>query len=146
MPLVISGDAPMGDKYKERLRQMADGKVRFLGAIYGPAYKQIVAHSGIYVHAHEVGGTNPSLPEAMAVGKSPLYLDVPFNQEVSGEVGFPFSKDSTTLANLMDDLVCRLDEVQARAEQARQIIKERYSWSSVVDAYEKMFYGMIEHN
>lgn len=146
LPLVILGDAPMGDKYKERLRHMANGKVRFLGAIYGPAYKQIVAHSGLYVHAHEVGGTNPSLLEAMAVGKAPLYLDVPFNREVAVEVGFPFPNDSTILANLIDDLVYRLDEVQARADQARQIIKERYSWSSVVDEYEKLFYKTIGRN
>jgi len=146
LPLVILGDAPMGDKYKERLWHMSNGKVQFLGASYGPAYKQIVAHSGLYVHAHEVGDTNPSLLEAMAVGKAPLYLDVPFNREVAGEVGFPFSKDSTILANLIDDLVCRLDEVQARADHARRIIKERYSWPSVVDEYEKLFYRMIEHN
>ncbi|NUO09129.1 MAG: DUF1972 domain-containing protein [Candidatus Brocadia sp.] len=146
MPLVILGDAPMGDKYKEKLRLMANGKVRFLGAIYGPAYKQIVAHSGLYVHSHEVGGTNPSLLEAMAVGKAPLYLDVTFNREVAGEVGFPFPKDAAVLATHLDNLLQRLDEVQARADQARNIIKERYSWSSVVDAYEKMFYGMIRND
>lgn len=95
---------------------------------------------------HEVGGTNPSLLEAMAVGKAPLYLDVPFNQEVAGEVGFPFPKDAAVLAVHLNDLMYRLDEVQARADQARKIIKERYSWSSVVDAYEKLFYRMIGHN
>ena len=144
LPLVILGDAPMGDKYKENLRCMANGKVRFLGAIYGPAYKQIVAHAGLYVHAHEVGGTNPSLLEAMAVGKVPLYLDVPFNQEVAGEVGFPFPKDPAVLAACLDDLMLKLNEVRARADRARKIIKERYSWSSVVDAYEKMFYRMMQ--
>ena len=144
LPLVILGDAPMGDKYKENLRCMANGKVRFLGAIYGPAYKQIVAHAGIYVHAHEVGGTNPSLLEAMAVGKAPLYLDVPFNREVAGEAGFPFPKDAAVLATLLDNLMNLPDEVQARADHARQIIKERYSWSSVVDKYEKLFYSLIE--
>jgi len=93
---------------------------------------------------HEVGGTNPSLLEAMAVGKAPLYLDVPFNQEVAGEVGFPFPKDAAVLATLLDNLMNLPDEVQARADHARQIIKERYSWSSVVDKYEKLFYSLIE--
>ncbi len=144
LSLVILGDAPMGDKYKERLRGMANGKVRFLGAIYGPAYKQIVAHAGLYVHAHEVGGTNPSLLEAMAVGKVPLYLDVPSNREVAGEVGFPFPKDSASLAICLNDLMLRMNDVQARADQAMQIIEERYSWSSVVDKYEKLFYSLIE--
>lgn len=140
MPLVILGDAPMGDKYKEALRCMANGKVRFLGAIYGPAYKQIVAYSGLYIHAHEVGGTNPSLLEAMAVGKAPLYLDVPFNHEVAGDVGFPFLKNTHALTIRIDELADSLNEVQTRAERARTIIRERYSWSLVTDEYEKLFY------
>lgn len=80
------------------------------------------------------------------MGKAPLYLDVPFNREVAGEVGFPFPKDAVALAVHLDDLTCRQDEVQARADQARNIIKEWYSWSSVVDAYEKMFYKTIGRN
>jgi glycosyltransferase involved in cell wall biosynthesis len=143
LPLVILGDAPMGDVYKEKLRNLAEGKVWFLGSVYGPAYNQIVAHSALYVHAHEVGGTNPSLLEAMAVGKAPLYLDVPFNREVAGEVGFPFQKDANALAALLGDLGQRLDEVNSRSEQAKQIIRERYSWDSVVDGYEKLFLELV---
>lgn len=143
LPLVIIGDAPAGSRYRESLLKMADGKVRFLGFIYGPAYQQIVAHSGLYIHAHEVGGTNPSLLEAMAVGKAPLYLDVPFNREVAGDVGFPFQKDPVALAGLMDEMAQHLDEVKARADLAREIIKKRYSWDSVVDEYEKLFSKLI---
>jgi glycosyltransferase involved in cell wall biosynthesis len=139
LPLVILGDAPWGDAYKERLRKMSNGNVRFLGSVYGPAYRQIVAHSGLYIHAHEVGGTNPSLLEAMAVGVAPLYLDVPFNREVVGEVGFPFRKDGASLTAAIDDAMQRLEEVKSRADRAKQIIRERYSWTSVVDRYEKLF-------
>lgn len=139
LPLVILGDAPKGSVYKEKLLTLADGKVRFLGSVYGPAYKQIVAHSGLYIHAHEVGGTNPSLLEAMAVGIAPLYLDVPFNREVAGEVGFPFAKAPASLAALLNDMTDKGDEVKGRSVRAKEIIRERYSWDSVVDSYEKLF-------
>lgn len=144
LPFVILGDAALGNRYKERLLRIAGGKVRFLGSVYGPAYKQIVAHCGLYIHAHEVGGTNPSLLEAMGLGKAPLYLDVPFNQEVANEVGFPFSKDPTALAYCLNNLTARIEEVQARANDARRIINERYSWSSVVDKYESLFKRLLE--
>ncbi|MEM4312971.1 MAG: DUF1972 domain-containing protein, partial [Thermoplasmata archaeon] len=104
LPLVILGDAPSGSKYKEMLLKMAGDKVRFLGFVFGPDYQQIVAHAGLYIHAHEVGGTNPSLLEAMAVGQAPLYLDVPFNREVCEEIGFPFQKDPDELSRLIDEL------------------------------------------
>lgn len=51
-----------------------------------------------------MGGTNPSLLEAMAVGKAPLYLDVPFNHEVAGEAGFLFPKNTHVLTIRMDEL------------------------------------------
>lgn len=148
LPLVILGDAPKGSKYKAKLLNMAadlknNGRVIFPGGIYNQTYKQIVAHSGLYIHAHEVGGTNPSLLEAMAVGKAPLYLDVPFNREVAGEAGFPFPKDANVLALNIDDLLSRPDEINARSNLARKIIKERYSWQSVVEQYERLFYEII---
>ena len=143
LPLVVLGDAPEGSEYKKKLLTIAGGKVRFLGSVYGPAYKQIVAHSALYIHAHEVGGTNPSLLEAMAVGIAPLYLDVPFNREVVGEVGFPFEKDPASLSALLDDMAGKGDEVKGRAGRAQEIIRERYSWGSVVDSYEKLFLGLI---
>jgi glycosyltransferase involved in cell wall biosynthesis len=141
-PLVILGDAPLGDAYKARLMNLADSRVRFLGSVYGPAYKQIVAHSALYIHAHEVGGTNPSLLEAMAAGIAPLYLDVPFNREVVGEVGFPFVKDASSLSTLIDEMTRLLEEVESRSIRAKEIIRERYSWESVVDSYEKLFFEL----
>lgn len=142
LPLVILGDAPQGSNYKKKLQTISKGKVRFLGSVYAPAYKQIVAHSALYIHAHEVGGTNPSLLEAMAVGKAPFYLDVPFNREVAGEVGFPFEKDPASLAAQLDDMAVRGHELKGRSGRAKEIIRERYSWESVVDSYEKIFFEL----
>lgn len=143
LPLVILGDAPPGSKYKEMLLKMAGDKVRFLGFVFGPDYQQIVAHAGIYIHAHEVGGTNPSLLEAMAVGQAPLYLDVPFNREVCGEIGFPFRKDASALSALLDILTERIKEVRSRAGIAKEIIRQRYSWQSVIDEYEALFKNLL---
>lgn len=138
LPLVIIGDAPKGSRYRERLLKMAGDKVRFLGFVFGPDYKQIVAHAGLYIHAHEVGGTNPSLLEAMATGQAPLYLDVPFNREVCEEVGLPFRKDPDELARLIDLLSGDTDVLRARSQRTKEIIRERYSWESVITAYESL--------
>jgi glycosyltransferase involved in cell wall biosynthesis len=143
LPLIIVGDAPPGNRYKESLLQLSGSNVRFLGGVYGPAYHQLVAHAALYVHAHEVGGTNPSLLQAMGLGKAPLYLDVPFNREVAGEVGYAFPKDPCALAALLNTLFERLDEVQSRAPEARRIIGERYSWPDVIDKYERLFRQLL---
>jgi glycosyltransferase involved in cell wall biosynthesis len=143
LPLAILGDAPMGHEYKKRLLSLAAGRVNFLGSVYGPEYHQIVGHAGLYVHAHEVGGTNPSLLEAMALGKAPLYLDVSFNREVAGGVGFPFQKDPSSLTELLENLSGDLGRVESRASTAREIIRTRYSWELIVDEYEKLFTRLL---
>ena len=99
----------------------------------------------------------------MAVGQAPLYLDIPFNREVAGEVGFPFEKNPDALARLIDQLttpetftsqvhfsgnnpINTINSINAtnrinsinRKTKAMQIIKERYSWHSVISSYEKL--------
>lgn len=148
LPLIIVGDAPKGSKYKAKLHKMAEnlmnsGKIRFLGGIYNDSYKQLIAHCAIYIHAHEVGGTNPSLLEALGAGQAPLYLDIPFNREVVGEAGFPFQKDANALASSIDYLVNHPEEIINRSKFAKDIIRERYSWDSVISQYEILFSKMV---
>ena len=46
-----------------------------------------------YFHGHEVGGTNPSLLEALASTKLNLLLDVGFNREVGEDGAIYWKKD-----------------------------------------------------
>lgn len=147
LPLIILGDAPKGSKYKAKLHKMAinsmnSEKIRFLGGIYNETYQQLIAHCAIYIHAHEVGGTNPSLLEAMGAGQAPLYLDIPFNREVVGEAGFPFQKDPNALASSIDYLLNHPEEIINKSKMAKDIIRERYSWDAVVSQYEILFSKM----
>ena len=48
------------------------------------------AHAFAYMHGHSVGGTNPSLLEAMGCGNLIFAHDNPFNRETLGECGTIF--------------------------------------------------------
>ena len=143
LPLAILGDAPPKSAFKEKLLATAGPNVRFLGSVYGPGYQQVVAHAALYVHAHEVGGTNPSLLEAMAVGKAPLYLDVPFNREVVGEAGVPFQRDVNDLAAKITEYTFELSSGDL-GRKAQEIIRERYNWTSVISQYEELFENLLD--
>jgi len=100
--LVIVGDSASA-AYKHRLIELADYRVKFLGAIYDKVLlDSIRAHSLIYLHGHEVGGTNPSLLESLASGNAVVALDVPFNREVGGSACLYFSKQEGSLADILD--------------------------------------------
>jgi len=89
-------------KYNNELKTLARvPQVRFLGPIYGEKLGQLRRKCFAYVHGHEVGGTNPSLLEALSYGNPVLAMDVPFNREVAGSAGLYF-RNAETLAKLVD--------------------------------------------
>ncbi len=60
-PLVMVGDNPYDDGYIERLKALADERVRFTGAIYDSGYWALQKHAGVFVFACEIGGVHPAL-------------------------------------------------------------------------------------
>lgn len=77
-----------------------DPRVKFVGTVYDQELlKYIRENAFAYFHGHEVGGTNPSLLEALASTKLNLLLDVGFNREV-GENGAIYWKKTSWHASL----------------------------------------------
>ena len=87
LPLAIVGDAPYASDYIARLKETADPRVRFTGAVYGTGYRILQSHAAAYVQATEVGGTHPALVEAMGHGNAIVANDVPEHRETLGDAG-----------------------------------------------------------
>ena len=68
--------------------EVASAEVNFAGAIYD---QKIVAalrfYARAYLHGHTVGGTNPSLVEALWAGNAVVAHDNPYNRWTAGEAG-----------------------------------------------------------
>jgi glycosyltransferase involved in cell wall biosynthesis len=141
-PLVIVGDAPYAAEYIAKVRADADARVRFPGAIYGDAYRQLLCSAAVYVHATEVGGTHPALVEAMGYGRVTCYNATPENEEVAGGAGLPFdARRPETLTRLLKDLLDDPDSWSVWKNRARARTKERYRWDDVADRYEAVLSG-----
>ncbi|RDY71690.1 glycosyltransferase family 1 protein, partial [Halobacillus trueperi] len=106
--LVIISNVEENDFYKELLNKTAfdkDKRIKFVGTVYDQQLlKKIREQAYGYLHGHEVGGTNPSLLEALASTKLNLLLDVVFNKEVGGNGAFYFTKDNGSLASRINKL------------------------------------------
>ena len=144
-PLVVVGDAPYAADYVVRVKAMADPRVRFVGAIYGEGYRQLLSSAAVYVQATEVGGTHPALVEALGYGRVVCYNSTPENEEVAGGAAVPFDvRKPETLTRL---LVQILDDPAAWSvwkERARKRTQERYRWDDVANRYEKVLRGDAE--
>ena len=92
-PLVIVGNI-METDYVRDLLKFKSKRIVFLGGIYDRfALEVIRANAFSYIHGHSVGGTNPSLLEAMASKNLCICHKNQFNMGVVSDSGFYFEND-----------------------------------------------------
>ena len=145
VPLVVVGDAPYAAEYVARVKAIADPRVRFVGAIYGEGYRQLLSSAAVYVQATEVGGTHPALVEALGYGRLVVYNSAPENEEVAGGAGLPFDvKRPESLTQLLARILDDPSAWSVWKERARKRTQERYRWDDVADRYEKILRGGAE--
>ncbi|HEL2383751.1 TPA: DUF1972 domain-containing protein [Streptococcus suis] len=132
-----------GSAYFQKLEEETDfsrdKRIKFVGTVYDSnLLKYLRNQCRAYIHGHEVGGTNPSLLEALAQTNENLVLGVDFNQKVALNGARYWSKEQGNLSQLID----RID-VQAEAEDLGRIAKEHmrtaYTWEKIVQEYEELF-------
>ncbi len=103
--LVVLGKYDRGHAFQREVLEAASDEVLFPGAIYDKATLAALRfHSLFYVHGHQVGGTNPSLVEALGAGNAVLAYDNVFNRWVAGEAAVYFC-DEDDCAQWIDRLV-----------------------------------------
>ncbi|RSK28862.1 glycosyltransferase family 1 protein [Bacillus sp. HMF5848] len=130
-------------KLKDKTRFDTDKRIKFVGTIYEQELIYQVRKGGYgYLHGHEVGGTNPSLLEAMATTPLNLLLDVEFNREVAHNAALYFGKEINSLMKVIQIADNITDtEIVDIERKAKIRILEGYSWDSIVFKYEKLFLG-----
>jgi rhamnosyltransferase len=143
-PLVIVGDFT-SDKYRHRVyRGVSNGKsanIFFLGAIYdADVLGMLRQHCLAYIHGHSVGGTNPSLLEAMISKNLIVCHDNVFNREVCSRFAYYFSNSIG-----LSDLVTLIEKNGRGSAEFRSEVYKRaiaaYSWDHIVTSYDKLFRG-----
>lgn len=137
----------VNEKFLEDLEQKlhfrADPRIRFVGTVYDQELLMKIRQDAYgYFHGHEVGGTNPSLLEALGSTELNLLLDVGFNREVAEESALYWSKAEGDLAALIERADrMPAEERAAMGRKAKERIGTAYSWQFIADEYEKLFLG-----
>ena len=140
MPLVIVGDSPYSTDFMARLRALADRRVIFAGRMSDqPKLNSLYAGAYVYIHGHEVGGTNPSLLRALDAGTAPVVLDMSFNTAVVGETGYVFNKDSGNLARVLEGLAREPAEVKQAGERAKARAQVHFNWDAAAREHARVF-------
>ena len=136
MTLVVLGKyQATHSEFHRRVLAAASEEVIFPGAIYDEALVTALrVFSHFYVHGHQVGGTNPSLLEAMACGNAVLAHDNAFNRWVAGE-GALYFRDRVTCLVIMDRLLAGDPELEKMRAHNRERVRTVFDWRKVLEAY-----------
>lgn len=118
-------------------------EIVFLGAIYDLRIINNLRHfSCLYFHGHSVGGTNPSLLEAMASSALIVAHNNVFNQSILGEDAYYFNTDREISQLLLTNI--DKSENEEKLNNNLQKIDTRYSWNKIVDEYEAVFLQSLQ--
>lgn len=89
------------------------------------------SNAEVYVHGHSAGGTNPSLVEAMFIGRPVIAYDCVYNRETMHGLGRYF-QDAQSLERL-------LTEDPGSGEPLRRLAEQEYTWAHIAQQYEELF-------
>jgi len=143
--IVIVGNFNEKDKYTSYLIKLRDNdpRIMFLNPIYDKEVLGILRKNCYaYIHAYEVGGTNPSLLEQMLFGRPIIAYDVPFHREVL-EGGGIYFRDEEDLAKSIDMLENGAIDLKEIEKWQAKRIEEEYNWDSVAEKYKSLFRELL---
>ncbi|WP_407277701.1 DUF1972 domain-containing protein [Aromatoleum evansii] len=143
--LVVLGNYDAaGNAYHRAVREAASEEVKFVGAIYEkPVVRALRFHSLAYVHGHQVGGTNPSLVEALGAGNAVIAHDNRFNRWVAGE-GAAYFAGADEFGERLDALLGAEERLGAMRAASRARFAEAFTWDRILGEYERLLEGWLD--
>lgn len=134
-----------GEEYYEKLLEKThfdrDSRIKFVDSLYDEQLlKKIRKDAYGYLHGHSVGGTNPSLLEALGQTDINLLYNVSFNKEVAENGALYWTHEYRYLSNLLEkaDNLSK-EEIEKLSKRAKERIETHYSWEYIRDSYEQLF-------
>ena len=129
------------NELEEKLHFKNDKRIKFVGTVYDQdLLKKIRENAYAYFHGHTVGGTTPSLIEALGSTDLNLLVDVGFNKEVAEDCALYWSREQGNLAELINKVDQMSDtEIAEMGRKAKKRVAEAYTWDKICGQYEDVF-------
>ncbi len=132
-----------GSKYYNELVKrtncLVDKRIRFIDGVYDVIELSVIRKNAfLYIHGHSVGGTNPSLIEALSLTNICVLYDVCFNRDVGLDSCLYFKEDGD-LTNIINNYKELEKKESSMGKKAKEIISNNFTWEIIVNKYKKIF-------
>lgn len=136
--VVSNTDTKYGRELTEKYS--SNKNIRFVGWVGDREMLSNLRHFAVvHFHGHSVGGTNPSLLEAMACGAFIAAHDNIFNRSVLGNDALYF-KDASEVMAIVKNADAMVEKRESVIAHNLVKINETYNWNKIADQYEKMLF------
>ena len=140
--LVIISNLDSSNYYNELVNKTdcaSDSRIRFINGVYDQNKLAVIRKNAyLYIHGHSVGGTNPSLIEALSLTDLNVLYDVNFNRYAGGNSCLYFKEDNS-LTEILNNKIM-LDSVRKeKGKLAKDIVKNNFTWDIIIDKYKEIF-------
>ena len=116
-----------------------------MGSIYNKNELDSLRYfSKAYFHGHSVGGTNPSLLEAMACRSFILSHNNPFNKGVLGEDAIYFSQKEELMQCFRSIEELLIKNGQTFKDSNFEKIIRVYNWDIITPQHENLFSSLVK--
>lgn len=141
LAIITTSNDKLMHEIQRRTNFRSDERIVFVGTVYDKELLGRIRENAYgYIHGHEVGGTNPSLLEALGTTDLNLLFQVGFNYEVAGATALYWTKDSGALAGLINRCEnMSSDQITEYGNKAKKRMKELYTWDLIIREYEDLF-------
>lgn len=140
--LVVLGNFLDDNEYHSKVKHAGNDNVLFVGAIYdSKIVSSLRYYAKAYLHGHQVGGTNPSLVEALGAGNAIIAHDNVFNRWVTDNNQFYFNDIPSAIACL-ELVINQCDLVSQAKIAAKKRHFENFKWQGILESYEKVLLSL----
>ena len=138
--LIIVSNISSSNYYKEVIEKTKcdiDSRIKFIDGIYDEIKLSVIRkNASLYIHGHSVGGTNPSLLEALNLTNLNILYDVNFNKDIGNKSCLYFKKEGS-----LTKILNNIDKYDSKkmGKECKNIIENNFTWKIIVDKYKEIF-------
>lgn len=140
--IITTENKKMMKDLQARTNYKSDKRIKFVGTVYNQELLRKIRENAFgYLHGHTVGGTNPSLIEALSSTKLNMLIDVGFNREVAENTALYWKIESGSLSDLVNNVEkMKAKQIDQLGKLSTQRIESSYNWIDICNKYELVWY------
>jgi len=140
--LVIISNLNSSNYYNELIVKtncLSDKRIKFINGVYDSINLAVIRRNAyLYIHGHSVGGTNPSLIEALSLTELNILYDVSFNK-YAGSNSCLYFKNEGELTEILNNTKYLDNIKEEKGKLAKEIVKNNFTWEIIIDKYKEIF-------